>query len=1171
VRVFEAGLAPGQVITRSYVKLGSDVAGFSSNLPIVVVDTFGDGITQEFLAETLTGIIPTTGDRAAITDATAFAGPAGLRIRGSSSTQFPKKSFFLEVWDESRGDLHVPLLGMPSQSDWILYAPYTDKSLMRDVLAYKWSNDIGRYAVRTRFVEAFIRTSPGPLSAGDYVGVYVLEEKIKQDPNRVNLVDIQPADSAPPEVTGGYIAKKDRLDPGDSGFTTSSGQQLAYVEPKEEEITTAQAAYLIGYLNQMESTLYGSAFADPINGYAGYLDADSFIDHHILVEMTKNIDGFRLSTFMFKDRNAKLNMGPIWDYNLTLGNANYLDGWLPTGWYHDELGNSDYPWYARLFQDPEFRMRYADRWYALRRQAFRTPTLLADIDAYATLLNESQARNYVRWPILGTYVWPNWYIGATFDDEIVWMKQWLTDRLTWIDGQFPAPPEFSHAGGQVPAGLNVAITASAGVIYYTLDGSDPRVPGGGVSPNAVAYSGPLVIEQLTAVRTRALDAGTWSAINEATFAPVPPVYVNEVLPVNVTVLADDHGDFDPWIELYNPSTSTVDLSGLSLSDDPALPHKWPIPAGTTLCGQGRLTIWADAEPSEGPLHASFRLTVAGGAVRLYNGAGSLLDSLAYPALASNVSFGRNPDGSATLTSFVYPTPGAANRPGAAPIVVNEYNAVAPTKLLASSGTDTYWGRILGNGGDWFELVVVADHLDLRGWRVVVSDNAGALQSDLRSGTIITVAADLASDVSYDPAAGDWWINVRAGTAGDGLYISNLAFSISQTNTQITIENAAGTVVFGPAGEGINPVSGVGNDEIFKLQADPSAQTTAFSNYQDGTSSTFGSPNVWSGGAGFQDFTALRHVVSGACTTNADCADANPCTDNVCVSGHCQDSPNTAACDDGNACTTGDVCSNYRCGGEVDAACCTSDCDCDDGSVCTADACVNRVCVHAAAPAEIVCNDGNVCTADTCAAGVCTHAPSGVCGISGSVRYYRDDAAGLEPSAKPVPAVGIDVDQNATAEAITDAAGAYVVAGVSGDVSLTTLPKYGNPRASDAGSAISSFDASVIGRSAAGLVTLSPNQRIAADVTGDGTISALDASFAGRYAAGLVDHFPVASITGSDWAFLRCDVYTFPGAPGCVAPVRNYTPIVQIETAQDFFAILYGDVTGNWQPSAGGPP
>ena len=1180
-RVFEPGLAPGQVVTRFYAKLAAEISSFSSNLPIVVVDTFGDGINQTFLAETLTSIIPVTGSRATITDAPGFAGRAGLRIRGSSSTGFPKKQYFLETWDDARGDLDVSLLGMPSSSDWILYAPYTDKTLMRDVLAYKWSNDIGRYAVRTRYVEVYLRAAPGTVTASDYAGVYVLEEKIKQDVNRVNLVDLQPEDSVPPQVTGGYIIKKDRLDPGDTGFLTSIGQRLAYVEPKEEEITTTQAAYLGGFINQMESALYGASFADPVLGYPAYLDVDSFIDHHIMVEMTKNIDGFRLSTFMFKDRNAKLNMGPIWDYNLTMGNANYNAGWLPTGWYYNELTSAaDYPWWPRLFQDSEFQLRYADRWYAHRRGALSTLKLLSDIDADAARLNEAQARNYVRWPILGTYVWPNWYIGATYQDEVTWMKQWLSDRLTWMDGQFPAPPVFNHAPGQVPTGFNLTITAAAGTIYYTLDGSDPRLTGGAVSATASTYAAPLVIAQLTHVKARSQNGVTWSAINDATFAPIPPAYVNEVLPVNVTVGPDEHGNFDPWIELYNPFPGTADLGALFLTDDPAFPFKWPLPAGATLCGGQWLVIWADAQPAQGPLHANFRLGAAGGTVWLYNAAGLVLDSVAYPALSGNVSYGRTPDGGAALTTFTHPTPSASNVQIPTTILVNEYNAVATNRLLAGTGTDTFWGRILGNGGDWIELVVVKDHLDLRGYTLHVSDNSGAttstltftgasLLSDLRSGTIITVSGDLATDASYSPATGDWWINLRASTAGDGLYISATNFSVSQSNTQITVRDVAGVSVFGPAGEGINPASGVGNDEVWKLEETPGPSTTAFSGYHDGTSSSFGSANLWSGGAGIQDLNTLRNPVLATCVSNGACDDGNPCTDDTCAGGHCDNAPNVAACDDGNACTSGDTCANRQClGGAAVPGCCAADCDCNDGNACTqGDSCQGGTC---AAGVPVVCDDGNACTDDACnpSTGACAATGNAACAIGGSVTYYRDDAAlGFEPSGKTVPGVGIDSTQDASPDAATDGAGVFTLPGVSGNVTVTTVAKYGTPRASDHNGAISSFDASIIGRTAAGLIALSPNQRVAADVTGDGTVSAFDASYVGRFAAGLLDHFDVAVTTGSDWKFLRCDSYGYPGDPGCGLPEYAFTPVSQIASTANFHAILYGDVTGNWQAAS----
>jgi hypothetical protein len=219
---------------------------------------------------------------------------------------------------------------------------------------------------------------------------------------------------------------------------------------------------------------------------------------------------------------------------------------------------------------------------------------------------------------------------------------------------------------------------------------------------------------------------------------------------------------------------------------------------------------------------------------------------------------------------------------AAPIIVNEYNAVAATMFL-NGGTaaadadgqptaDTYFGRVQGNGGDWLELVVIQDHLDLRGGSLSIAEGApstttvltftqSSLWSDLRAGTIITVAEDLVDDPTYDPAGGDWWINVQASNTASGTFITAGNFSTSNDDTQITVLDALAQVWFGPAGEGILPVSAINNREVWKLEADPSGAITPTSAYNDGSSSSFGAPNRWSQGTFVQDFSALRSVVA----------------------------------------------------------------------------------------------------------------------------------------------------------------------------------------------------------------------------------------------------------------------------------------------------------------------
>jgi hypothetical protein len=214
--------------------------------------------------------------------------------------------------------------------------------------------------------------------------------------------------------------------------------------------------------------------------------------------------------------------------------------------------------------------------------------------------------------------------------------------------------------------------------------------------------------------------------------------------------------------------------------------------------------------------------------------------------------------------------GQANVYGAQ-VILNEYNAVSDSQFLANGNSDPFWGVVLGNGGDWFEMIVIEDHLDMRGWKLELVDATALPQTltlttdpawaDIRSGTIITVSEQLETNIAdYNPALGSWWINVRASASTSGTYITASNFFVNNDNWRLTIRNALNQVVFGPSGEGVQPASGVGNNEVCKLEQDPSASVTPLSAYNDGGTSSFGLPNQWTGGAFMQNFSALRSVV-----------------------------------------------------------------------------------------------------------------------------------------------------------------------------------------------------------------------------------------------------------------------------------------------------------------------
>ena len=208
-RLFAAGKAPGELVAQSYLVLDPDVADFTSNLPILLVTSFGYEIQKDERTVASARVTVPQGGRASLRGAAEFDGRALINLRGRASIRYAKRSYTLKTVDAQDDASKFAILGMPKESDWVLYAPYPDKTLMRDVLAYELSNRLGRWAPRTKFVELFLNESGGRISRRDYMGVYVFEEKVKRDKNRVNIAGLSPDDNAGPKLTGGYIFKKD--------------------------------------------------------------------------------------------------------------------------------------------------------------------------------------------------------------------------------------------------------------------------------------------------------------------------------------------------------------------------------------------------------------------------------------------------------------------------------------------------------------------------------------------------------------------------------------------------------------------------------------------------------------------------------------------------------------------------------------------------------------------------------------------------------------------------------------------------------------------------------------------------------------------------------------------------------------------------------------------------
>lgn len=428
----------------------------SSNLPIVKIDTHGQSIPYDDprIVADMEIIYNGNDQRNHVNDpANNYSGKISMEIHGESSAGWDKKSYAIETQNTDGSNRNVPLIDLPEENDWILYAPYYDRSLMRNVLTYDLARKMGWYAPRTRYCELVLN--------GEYHGLYVLTEKIKRDKNRVNINKLKPDEISGDDVTGGYILRIDKepwKDGFDSPYPPFDGSddviRYQYRYPKAKDLAPEQIAYIKGYVLTFENVMHDSVYADPQTGYAKYLNVASFVDYVLINELSRNVDGYRLSAYFYKDKDSnggRLTAGPVWDYNFSFGNAGYYDSWLTEGWqllyfaddtYFHQVDGFFMPfWWKLLFTEKQFARRLSERWNELRRNILSEDSLFAVIDRFAAEIDEAQQRNFEIWPGPGaTDLGGGWFPDDprhnqihSYTDEISQLKQWISGRMVWVD------------------------------------------------------------------------------------------------------------------------------------------------------------------------------------------------------------------------------------------------------------------------------------------------------------------------------------------------------------------------------------------------------------------------------------------------------------------------------------------------------------------------------------------------------------------------------------------------------------------------------------------------------------------------------------------------------------------------------------------------------------------
>ncbi len=412
------------------------------NLPLMIINTNGQDIPDEPRIVADMGLINNgEGNTNAETDDwNEYSGKISIEKRGESSSGFKKKSFSIELQKNDGSNNNVSILGLPVENDFVLYGPYSDKTMIKNVLTYELFRLTGRWAPRTRYIEIILN--------GDYRGVYVLTEKLKRDENRVDIDKISSKDVSPLEISGGYILRRDKTAKSDDDewWRSPVGQPYheqmwyEYFDPKYKDLTEPQADYIRYWMEEFDEVMSGEDFADPENGYRKYIRTNSFIDMMFINEISKGIDNYLFSGYFYKENDedgGQLNAGPPWDYNLGYGNLNYGDDWDATesyGWCYPQ-GSRTY-WFERLMEDEDYKNRVYCRWTEFRETIYSEEKIVGIIDSCVTVLGDAVDRNYEKYPILGEYFWPAIFWPDTYEEEVDELKNWLVDRLDWMDGEW---------------------------------------------------------------------------------------------------------------------------------------------------------------------------------------------------------------------------------------------------------------------------------------------------------------------------------------------------------------------------------------------------------------------------------------------------------------------------------------------------------------------------------------------------------------------------------------------------------------------------------------------------------------------------------------------------------------------------------------------------------------
>lgn len=484
---------------------------FFSTLPVVYINT-ENGAPIVSKEDYINAELIIQGNETYNSDTTTlYSGATEIRGRGNSTWAQPKKPYRLKL------DKKTDLFGMGKSKHWVLLANYMDESLQRNTLAYNLSGAMGMEQMSTVFVDVVLN--------GDFVGNYQLCENIRVDPTRVDIFDWESfaedcagviadahgmskdetgdleeymaenmdwitsgsfkfngttytlsdyPDIEIPSITGGYLLELDEYYDEVSRFKTDSGQPMMFKNPEFVTTNKDMMNYVQGYVQAFEDAVQSDSYTTVYDGktvhYSELYDMDALVDYWLITEIFFNEEINKKSTYMYKEIDELMKMGPIWDMDWSAGadqgSTYYTDKWATVFF---SVGAQANQWYKYLIQDPYFMVRAQERYWEIRDN--QVADMLAELDSNYELLKESAAANHKLWDHKSSF--------ETYTNNL---RSWFNNHLSWMDDQMATQDSLRESlGFKADTNLTLTLTDAEGK-NLTVDTSE-KAPANGISPD----------------------------------------------------------------------------------------------------------------------------------------------------------------------------------------------------------------------------------------------------------------------------------------------------------------------------------------------------------------------------------------------------------------------------------------------------------------------------------------------------------------------------------------------------------------------------------------------------------------------------------------------------------------------------------------------------------------